>query len=494
MRILYIDIDSCRPDHLGCYGYHRHTSPNIDNIARKGKIFNNCYVSDSPCLPSRTALFWAQFGYRSGVVNHSGMASQFIVPNRGFHLREKYFTSLPSTLAQAGYHTCSISSFMDRHSAWHVTQGFREIRDNGHHGHEIADEVSNLAIPWLQENASKKKWFLHVNFWDPHRPYQTPESWGNPFKHDPPPAWPDKETIKKHFSSYGPYSASEPLGHGCSGKKPSARETAQIRNLEEFKHTIDGYDCGIRYADHHIGQLFEALNNAKVLDDTLIIISADHGECQGEHNTYGGHIMANHATHRVPLIMSGPGVTKGKADNQLIYQFDLASTLCQMTGAHIPDSWDSLPFTPALKGESWKGRPYLVLSHGTATCQRSVRTEDWLMTKTYHNGHKPLPDLALYDIAKDPHETKNLAADHTEVVRKCFTLMDEWKNKMKPASCAQDPFLTVLKEGGPHQVRYQTEEYPKYLNKVGKTEAAKQVVAGMKRASEYASQSSLSNE
>src|ERR1700712_802034 len=74
MRILYIDIDSLRPDHLGCYGYHRNTSPNIDAIARQGTVFRNVYVTDAPCLPSRTALWSGRFGYHTGVVNHGGVA------------------------------------------------------------------------------------------------------------------------------------------------------------------------------------------------------------------------------------------------------------------------------------------------------------------------------------------------------------------------------------------------------------------------------------
>ena len=72
MRILYIDIDSQRPDHLGCYGYHRKTSPNIDRIAARGVRFENHYVTDAPCLPSRTAMWSGRFGIHTGVINHGG--------------------------------------------------------------------------------------------------------------------------------------------------------------------------------------------------------------------------------------------------------------------------------------------------------------------------------------------------------------------------------------------------------------------------------------
>ena len=72
MKILYFDIDSLRADHLGCYGYHRQTSPNIDELSKSSSIFDNVYASDVPCLPSRTALLTGRFGIHNGVVNHGG--------------------------------------------------------------------------------------------------------------------------------------------------------------------------------------------------------------------------------------------------------------------------------------------------------------------------------------------------------------------------------------------------------------------------------------
>ena len=75
MRILYLDVDTLGLDHLGCYGYHRDTSPTIDAIAREGVRFRNVYVSDAPCLPSRSALFSGRFGIHTGVVDHCGVAA-----------------------------------------------------------------------------------------------------------------------------------------------------------------------------------------------------------------------------------------------------------------------------------------------------------------------------------------------------------------------------------------------------------------------------------
>lgn len=111
MRILYLDIDTTRPDHLGCYGYFRNTSPNIDEVAKDGVIFTNYYCSDAPCLPSRTALLTGQFGINNGVVNHGGRASQLrIEENRDFKSRLER-DSLFGMLRSKGFYTCGITPF-----------------------------------------------------------------------------------------------------------------------------------------------------------------------------------------------------------------------------------------------------------------------------------------------------------------------------------------------------------------------------------------------
>ena len=119
MRILYVDIDSLRPDHLGCYGYHRQTSPHIDRIAAEGVRFENCYVSDAPCLPSRTSLFSGRFGIHTGVVDHSGAAADMFHdgPSRGFHSLLGT-TNWMCLLRHAGHRTATVSNFANRHSAW----------------------------------------------------------------------------------------------------------------------------------------------------------------------------------------------------------------------------------------------------------------------------------------------------------------------------------------------------------------------------------------
>ena len=165
MRILYIDMDCVRPDHLGCYGYRRNTSPNIDSIARQGTIFQRVYASDTPCLPSRAALFSGRFGINNGVIGHAGAGARMCYPGNG-HSVDAGYRPLVMALRQAGLRTVTISPFADRHTAWWFVAGFSEVIDPGSRGQEIASQVNAQALPWLKANAGKDNWFLHLNYWD----------------------------------------------------------------------------------------------------------------------------------------------------------------------------------------------------------------------------------------------------------------------------------------------------------------------------------------
>jgi arylsulfatase A-like enzyme len=155
MRILYIDIDSLRPDHLGCYGYHRATSPNMDRIAAEGVRFENCYVSDAPCLPSRTAMFGGRFGIHSGVVGHGGTAADPFLegPSREFSSRLGN-SSWMHCLRRAGLKTVTVSSFGERHAAWHWYANFSEVYNPGYRGAEVASQVAPIALDrWTGSSA-----------------------------------------------------------------------------------------------------------------------------------------------------------------------------------------------------------------------------------------------------------------------------------------------------------------------------------------------------
>jgi arylsulfatase A-like enzyme len=488
MRILYIDCDSLRPDHLGCYGYHRDTSPNIDSVAEAGRRFTNYYASDVPCLPSRTALFTGRFGFHTGVVNHSGVNADIRHrgENRGNDTRGTYAT-WPGAMLEAGYRTAFVSPFPQRHGAFHVLDGFEEWFDTGGDGAERAEVVSPYAEQWLDEHAGEDDWYLHVNFWDPHTHYDTPESYGDPFADEPAPEWPDEETIAEHYASYGPHSAHD-VHHGyLSGDGPVEgvpRVPDEIATREDFVRWINGYDTGISYMDAYIGRIFERLEEAGVREDTLIIVSADHGENQGELNVYGDHQTADDRTCRVPLLVSGPGVEPG-VDRGLHYNLDLPPTVLDLLGADAPAGWDGRSFAASLTEGADAGRDHLVLGQGTWACQRAARWDDYLLVRTYHDGFKEFDPVELYDLAADPHETEDISGERPDLVTEGTAIIQEWQNdRLLDAATGRaggnagahrtlvDPLFEVIADGGPCYVRGTLESYAERLRETGRAEHA----------------------
>jgi len=471
MRIIYIDIDTTRADHLGCYGYNRNTSPNIDRIAEDGVKFTNYYCSDAPCLPSRTALFTGQFGIRNGAVNHGGTASQLrIEENRSF--RSNYEKEgLFGMLRHKGLYTCGITPFASRHSSWYFYCGFNEIYDTGRYGNESAEEVTPIALDWLDKNAAKDDWYLHINLWDPHTPYRTPDDFDNPFKDDPIPNWISEEVLEQHKKLAGPHCAQEIGMYSDRVSDRFPKQPGRLDTLDDVKKLFDGYDMGIRYADLHVGKIINSLKEKGIYEDTAIIISTDHGENMGELGIYAEHATADDKTCRLPMIVKWPGGLKNHVDEKFHYNLDLIPTLAELLDIKPSNNWDGLSYAKSItKGEN-QGWDYLVLSQMAHVCQRSVRQDDWLYIRTYHDGFHFFPKNMLFNLKDDPHEQYNLADSQPNIVNKMTTLLYDWHDEMMKKNNYQDDVLSiVMREGGPYHIRRRLKRYLKYLTETGRAE------------------------
>lgn len=473
MRVLYLDLDTLRPDHLGCYGYHRNTSPNIDRIAREGIRFDNYYCSDAPCLPSRAALMSGRHGIHTGVVNHGGRCADMraVGPERGF--RDQCGSdNLPMVFRGAGMRTVSISPFAERHSAWWFNAGFGEMHNTGKGGNESAEEVTPVALDWIKRNAAQDNWFLHINYWDPHTSYRAPDEFGNPFENEPIPDWITDEVLEEHLKAVGPHSALEiNMWDDKAHKWHGGRHVPAVRNRDDLKRHFDGYDCGIAYMDSHIGMLFDALAEQGVMDDVAVFISADHGENQGELGIYAEHATADHITCRIPMIIRWPGCRAGSIDGGLHYNLDLAPTLADLLGQERKASWDGQSYAPAITEGRDCGRDQLVISQCAHVCQRGVRWGDYLYIRTYHDGFHLFPDEMLFDLAQDPHEQHNLAESRPELLHEATYRYLRWHDHMMatmPRGYETDPLWMVMKENGPLHARGMLLEYCKRLKETGR--------------------------
>lgn len=466
MRFLYLDIDTLRADHLGCYGYPRATTPTIDALAADGVRFDNVYASDVPCLPSRTALATGTFGIRNGVANHDGTAADLrSMGARRRFVSQWFLHSWASTFYFAGWHTASLSSFPFRHSATWWNNGFMEAMNlmRGWGG-ERADEVLPGALDWLERRGRDDRWFLHAHLWDPHTPYTTPEAYGNPFADDPPPAWHTEEVRARNWELAGPHSAQEPWGFAPDEWGPlPPRQPWDAGSMEAVKQIVDGYDVGVRYADDALGTLLATLDDLGVLDDTAVLVSSDHGEAFGELGVYADHQAADEATCHIPAVLRWPGVP-AQVHTGLQYHLDVAATVLELAGLAVPPSWDGRPVD--LGGA---GRQALFLTQGAWACQRGVRWGDHLYLRTWHDGyHGHWQDEMLFDVAADPHETTDLAPDRAALVEEASGMLAEWTAaQLERSVVAVDP-LDVVRSEGPCHVRHHLPAYLERLRATGR--------------------------
>ncbi len=479
MRILYVDIDTLRPDHMGCYGYHRNTTPNLDKIAEEGVRFDRFYCSDAPCLPSRAALISGQFGIHNGAVGHGGTAGdrRLVGRERGFRDRIDAH-NFNRIFRNAGLHTASISSFAERHSSYWYTANFHETYNVGKCGNESGEEILPVALDWIERNAERDNWYLHLHLWDPHTPYRTPADFENPFADEPLNTFITPEIFEHHKKISSPHGLNEINMYDDTAWPQYPKHPGRIDTYEDLRILFDGYDCGIRYADMIMGQVFDALKQKGVYDDLAVIVTADHGENFGEIGVYSEHGTADEATCRIPMLMKWPGGPKGKIDTDFHYLLDLVPTMADLLGTPKWDKWDGQSFAPVITEGTRAGRDYVVLSQMAHVCQRAVRFEDWIYIRTVHDGFRLYDKEMLFNLASDPHEQNDVKDAHPEICARAARMLLDWQEEMMLLSdYPVDPMWTVMHEGGPYHTVGEKDGYVRRLMETGREEAGRALAA-----------------
>ncbi|MCC7355776.1 MAG: sulfatase [Anaerolineae bacterium] len=420
-RVIYFDIDSVRPDHLGCYGYHRPTSPALDRVAREGVRFEIAYTSDSPCMPSRCATLTGRMGIHTGVVTHG---------ERGESIRPGAPT-IPELLAKSGIRTCSIASF-GRHPAPWFYAPWHEVLDPAptrHFQRNYSHEVNALAEDWLRRHA-QEDFFLHLQYWDPHVPYDLPEPVHRAFYHYPPIDYPPEDLIRQHLNEYA---------------TPLSARYYRLNSVEDVHRHIQKYDAQIRYTDDYVGRVLTLLEELGILDETLIVITADHGDQQGEYNVYHDHILACEAVLRVPLILRAPrSLPQGIVIAGPVYSQDAVRTVMEYCGVEPHPNHDFRSLLPLIAGKEI-ARDFVVSGHGLCSAGRCLRTDRWMLRKVYHPGFWNVPPWSLFKIDEDPHEQRDCIAEYPEVFADLYRKMEEWERAQGPRDA--DPMLNLASEG-----------------------------------------------
>ena len=429
MKLLYIDIDSLRPDHMGCYGYHRPTTPNIDRFAEGAVRFDLCFAADSPCMPSRASTFSGRYGIRNGIVDHSyaqmhGMANEW---NREWSLMRDRAPTMPAAFAAQEIGTGSISTFR-RHPAPWFTFGFNLLVDpqlTGHMQRIKAEEVNNLALPWIERHTDSE-WFLHVQYWDPHTPYQRTD-----------------EEADKFFDTgvTVPDLTADELNEMLGDEHWRSAGQAGLKSFDDYRRLLAKYDAEILHVDRAVGDVLSLLDRIGIADETIVVISADHGEEFGEHRIFSEHWSVHDGTQRIPLLIRVPGSGWSGVRTGMAMNIDLAPTLMELAGLETPADWDGVSLVPLMRGDADVAREAAPLSHGLYTAQRGWRTKDWKLIHTLSGGEWDIPEYQLFDIRSDKHERVDVASQNAKRVASMKADLDAWVSSMLAKSELVDPMV-----------------------------------------------------
>jgi arylsulfatase A-like enzyme len=420
-NILLVVIDACRADKVGTYGFERNTTPALDALAKDpdSVTFLNHYTQASWTKPSTASLFTGLYPHE-----HAAVLSTLATEEDG---REPVYitkglspdlTTLAEALRSDGYYTFGVIR-IDHISARNgFAQGFEEFEHVRYGGAEVAlNRTTALA------EAIEGKFFGYVHVLGCHR------------------AFPEAYRDEAYMAEYGfPYDEEARREAGIEfaeidydfDRRLASRETVLTEEDVRFLNLI--YEARMRWTDENMMQpLIERLKASGRYDDTMLIITADHGEELYEHGGYGhGHALWNEVTH-VPLIVKYPKGRKpeglGPRVEQMTQSVDVAPSLIALTGAPTDREWRGAAALAGSFSEHVFAEQPDCEPENANTCHLNA---EWALIR---DGLKLIDGKApplLFDLAEDPLEQQSLAGSMTERVE----AMRSYVTKLKDASAA----------------------------------------------------------
>ncbi len=431
-NIVLVVMDTQRADRLSAYGYGRPTSPHLERLAARGTLFEAAYSSASWTWPATASLLTGLLPEEHGVLSSSAC------------FLDEQLETLAEALQDAGFTTAAWSANPLIVPDKNFDQGF-EVFDHGNRSMRKSGFVVPAVLEWLEAVAGTR-FFLYLHLVDPHAPLDPrPEDRALLAAEVPP-------TVSSNAIVELSWKLLE--GEGALDELVSPAERGHIGAL---------YDACVRSGDHWVGQVLERLEALGLADETLVAYTSDHGEELFDH----GLAAHGHSLHaelvRVPLVLAGPGVAEGARVRTPVSTRQLAPTLARLAGTRLGQPADATDLLeggrePAVLFSTeqgwWNGRsrqPLFGLRVGDEVLHLAPRGG----SPGAAGSAAPAPgaDLRLYDVAADPGETRDLAAqraDRARVLRaELERLVAELRSRRRvPLRAAGDATLEVLRDLG----------------------------------------------
>ena len=346
-HVLLISIDTCRADHLSSYGFAKKTTPNIDAVAEQGALFRRAQSTNPITLPAHSSMLTGTLPPVHGVRD-----------NYDYRLGDSHQT-LAEVFQKNGFQTAAFVASFPLAKKFGLSQGFdhyddRFVRKQPDGAPEFlersADAVTKAAIGWLDENHDEP-FFMFVHYFDPHGPYEPPEEFADRYSGDP-------------------------------------------------------YAAEIAYTDDRIGQLLERFASLGLYDETMIVITSDHGESLDEHGEETHSFFIYQSTAHIPLVIKSPGRLSGVRIEEPVSIIDIAPTILAAVELESPPRVQGIDLQPYLVGKKPEDveRPIYIESLVPTTfgCSplRSIVRDRWQYIWSVRS--------ELYDLDADPQQTNNL--------------------------------------------------------------------------------------
>ena len=397
-NVVLISIDTIRADHMSVYGYERPTTPHLERLAESSVAFDAAYATSSTTGPSHATLFTGLYAPRHGV-NANAVA-----------LGETHVT-LAEVLREHGFDTAGIIGSFVLDGRFGFAQGFDVFQQDfdlgggkfkATHWEGIrlkegfdrrASDTTARALTWLESaRDTSKPFFLFLHYFDPHEPYVPPEPYRSSF-------------------------------------------------VQDESDAVQNYDAEIAYTDAQIGRFLDALDAMGLRQQTLVIVTSDHGQGLGQHNELYHAVNIYEESVRAPLLMGGPGIVVPQRRAELFEQVDVLPTVLGLLGIESPAGVDGEDLSALLRNEAPAAHPsaafvyrqYYPRRHQVRGArvggeQFGVRQEHWKLIDGPGG-------TELYDLATDPHELTNVYAAEPIVGTRLREALEAWRARLHvPAS------------------------------------------------------------
>ncbi len=382
LNVLLISIDTIRPDRLSCYSTAFLETPNIDGLASKGVVFDRAFAHNPTTLPSHANILLGTTPLHHGVHD-----------NAKFKVGDDFLT-IAEYLKERGYATGAFIGAFPLDSRFGLAQGF-DVYDESYPSQSSlkfgaperrAEEVIRAAIDWI--SLQKSAWFSFVHLWDPHTPYSPPEPYLSQFKDDP-------------------------------------------------------YSGEAAYVDSQLGKLFDFMERRGMLQNTLVILTGDHGESLGEHGELTHNYFAYNSTIWIPLIIAVPGVEKGRTA-EYVCHVDIFPTVCDILELDKPPFLQGDSLLPLMRGKRIKDRAIYFESLDPYYNRGAAPLRGFIA------GHKkffdsPIPEY--YDLEQDFNEENNLAQkiDVAEYRKRLDGMMEKFSSSRAGSASSRADAETLRK-------------------------------------------------